>query len=157
VTFSGTFSWIETIAPDGLAAGIVRAGVDRVELNEFRNSVDVAGDAFVRRIFVPAEIAHCAGRVERLATRFAAKEAVSKMLGTGIRNLAWHEIEVVSAPNGEPRLVLRERARKRAEVLGITSISVSMTHTAVSAEAFVVALCTAPEAEQWIREESSHV
>ena len=157
MTVADTFSWIEVGPFDGAAASVVRAGVDRVELDEFRRSVEVAGERFVGRIFTPAEIAHCAGRVDRLATRFAAKEAVTKMLGTGKRGLSWLEIEVVTSPHGEPRLVLHDRARGRAEVLGVTSISVSLTHTAVAAEAFVVALCTAPDAEQWIEEETSHV
>lgn len=156
MTVTGTFSWIEVNAPYGVAAGVVRAGVDRVELDEFRRGVDVAGDRFVERTFTPAEIAHCAGRVDRLATRFAAKEAVAKMLGTGMRGLSWREVEVVTSAHGEPHLVLHNRARDRADVLGVTSISVSLTHTAVAVEAFVVALCTAPDAEQWIREETSH-
>jgi holo-[acyl-carrier protein] synthase len=156
VSVTGTFSWTEVSPPDGAAAGVVRAGIDRVELDEFRRAVDVAGDGFVERIFTPAEIAFCAGRVDRLATRFAAKEAVSKMLGTGIRGLSWREVEVVTAPHGEPRLVLHDRARDRADRLGVISIGVSMTHTVVAAEAFVVALCTGADGEQWIREETSH-
>jgi holo-[acyl-carrier protein] synthase len=157
VTVTGTFSWIDVGVPDGAAAGFVRAGVDRVELDDFRRGLEVAGDAFVARIYTPAEIAHCAGRVDRLATRFAAKEAVSKMLGTGIRGVSWREIEALTSPHGEPHLVLHDRARDRADALGVTSIGISLTHTAVTAEAFVVALCTAPDARQWIREERSHV
>ena len=157
MTVSGTFSWMEVSPPDGAGTGVVRAGVDRVELDEFRRSVEVAGDAFVERICTPDEIAHCAGRVDRLATRFAAKEAVSKMLGTGKRGLSWGEIEVVTSTHGEPHVVLHDRARDRADTLGVTSIGLSMTHTAVAAEAFVVALCTVPEADQRIGEETGHV
>jgi holo-[acyl-carrier protein] synthase len=155
VTITGTFSWIEVGPPAGAAAGVVRAGVDRVELDEFRRTVEVAGNAFVERICTPAEIAHCAGRVDRLATRFAAKEAVSKMLGTGKRGLSWDEIEVMTSAHGEPHLVLHDRARDRADTLGVTSIGISMTHTTVAAEAFVVALCTVPEAEQRSEEEET--
>lgn len=157
MTITGNFSWIEVRPPDG-AAGIVRAGVDRVEIDEFQHTVEVAGDAFVERILTQGEIAHCAGRVDRLATRFAVKEAVSKMLGTGMRGLSWGEIEVVTSAEGEPHLVLHDRARARADTLGVTSIGVSMAHTAVAAEAFVVALCTVPESEQRIEEkETGHV
>jgi holo-[acyl-carrier protein] synthase len=156
MTAPGTFYWSDVAAPGGAAAGVIRAGVDRVELDEFRRTLDVAGEGFLERIYTSAEIAFCAGRVNRLATRFAAKEAVAKVLGTGVRGLGLREIEVLTSPHGEPHLILHDRARDRAACLGITSISVSLTHTAVAAEAFVVALCTGPDAEQWIREETSH-
>src|SRR5712691_2222875 len=151
---TGTFSWIEVGPPSEALADVVRAGVDRVELDEFQHTIEVAGDAFVKRILTPAEIAHCTGRVDRIATRFAAKEAVSKVLGTGMRGLSWHEIEVETSAHGEPRVVLHDRARDRADSLGMTSIGVSMTHTTVAVEAFVVGLCTASEAEHRFREET---
>jgi holo-[acyl-carrier protein] synthase len=150
------FSWSSVVPPDGTAAGTVRAGVDRVELAEFQRTVDAAGDRFLDRIFTPDEIADCAGRVHRLATRFAAKEAVAKVLGTGMRGVGWREIEVLTSSHGEPHLVLHDRAWDRADRLGMRSIGVSLTHTTVAAEAFVVALCTGPDAEQSIREESDH-
>jgi holo-[acyl-carrier protein] synthase len=125
-------------------------------MDEFQRTIDVAGDRFLERIFTPAEMAFCANRVDRLATRFAAKEAVSKVLGTGFRGLGWREVEVLTTRNGEPRLALHDRARNRAEYLGMTSIGVSLTHTNIAAEAFVVALCTRTVAEQWVREEISH-
>ena len=153
---AGAFSWTDVMPPDGAVTGVVRAGVDRVELSEFRRTIDVAGNGFLERVFTPGEIAFCSGRLDRLATRFAAKEAVAKVLGTGFRDLGWREIEVQTSPHGEPHVVLHDRARRRADHLGIISISVSLTHTAVAAEAFIVALCTAPDAEQWIREETSH-
>jgi holo-[acyl-carrier protein] synthase len=153
---AGTFSWSPVAPPDGMAAGTVRAGVDRVELAEFQRTIDAAGDGFLERIFTPEEIAFCAGRPHRLATRFAAKEAVAKVLGTGFRGLGWREIEVLTSAHGEPNLVLHDRARDRADRLGMTSIGVSLTHTTVAAEAFVVALCTGPDPEQSIREETSH-
>jgi holo-[acyl-carrier protein] synthase len=152
----GVFSWSPVVPPEGAAAGTVRAGVDRVELDEFRRSIDVAGDRFLERTFTPQEIAFCDGRPDRLATRFAAKEAIAKVLGTGFRGLGWREVEVLTSPHGEPRVVLHDRARDRAERLGMTSIGLSLTHTTVAAEAFVVALCTSPGAEQSIRKGTTH-
>ena len=156
MTTAGAFSWIQVVPPDGVAAGIVRAGVDRVELDEFQRSVGVAGDRFLERTFTPGEIAFCVGRLNRLAARFAAKEAVAKVLRTGIRGLGWHEVEVFTSPHGEPHVVLHDRARDRADHLGVMSIGMSLTHTAVVAEAFVIAFCTGTGAEQSIREESNN-
>jgi holo-[acyl-carrier protein] synthase len=156
MSVAGSFSWIPVIPPHGTAACTVRAGIDRVELAEFRRSIDVAGDRFLARTFTPDEITFCGGRVHRLAARFAAKEAVAKVLGTGIRGLGWREVEVLTSPHGEPHVLLHDRARDRAERLGMTSIGLSLTHTTVAAEAFVVALCTDPGAEQSIREEITH-
>jgi holo-[acyl-carrier protein] synthase len=150
------FSWSHVVPPDGIAAGIVRAGVDRVEMDEFRRTIDAAGFGFLERTFTPGEIGFCAGRVNRLATRFAAKEAVAKVLGTGFRGLGWQEIEVLTSRHGEPRLILHDRAQEQAKRLGMKSISVSLTHTTIAAEAFVVALCADVDAEQWVIEEMSH-
>ena len=86
----------------------------------------------------------CGGRIEKLATRFAAKEATTKVLGTGIRGISLREIEVVTMPSGQPVLRLHDRARQRAAVMGITSLSVSLSHTSAAAEAFVVALTASP-------------
>jgi holo-[acyl-carrier protein] synthase len=152
----GAFCWSQVVAPDGIAAGVVRAGVDRVELDEFQRTVDVAGDGFLEHTFTSDEIAFCAGRVNRLATRFAAKEAVAKVLGTGFRGLGWKEVEVLTSPLGEPHVVLHDRARVRAERLGMRSIGVSLTLTTVAAEAFVIALCTRGDAERRMGEEISH-
>ncbi len=152
----GTFTWTDVAVVEGAIAGTIRAGVDRVELAEFQRTVDVAGQAFIDRVFTPKEIVFCAGRLDRLATRFATKEAVAKVLGTGFRNLGCLDVEVESAPTGEPHLRLHGAARDRANDLGITSLAVSLTHTTATAEAFVVALCTNPDAEQSLQEETSH-
>lgn len=150
---SGTFSWMHIVPPDGTAAGIVRAGVDRVELTDFRRTLAAAGDGLLEHVFTAQEIAYCEGRVCRLAARFAAKEAVAKVLGTGFRGIGWREVEVLMSPHGEPHLVLHDRARDRADRLGVRSFGMSLTHTATAAEAFVVALCAGPDADQSIREE----
>lgn len=153
MTDVGAFAWSHVAAPPGLVAGTVRAGVDRIELPEFEHTLSVAGPGFLERTLTVQEIDFCAGRVNRLATRFAAKEAAAKVLGTGFRNLGWQEIEVVTAPHGEPRLALHGRAKERADQLGVTSIGVSLTHTGLVAEAFVVALC-ADGAKELFQEEA---
>ncbi|MGH9047413.1 MAG: holo-ACP synthase [Acidimicrobiales bacterium] len=127
-------------AVEGMDPRIVRAGVDRVDVAEFGRILATGGDEFLRIVYTVGEREHCDGRVDRLAARFAAKEAVLKALGTGLRGIALCEIEVVSDPDGQPLLVLHGRARTRADALQIISMSVSLTHTTVAAEALVVAL-----------------
>ncbi|HVB14004.1 MAG TPA: holo-ACP synthase [Candidatus Dormibacteraeota bacterium] len=129
-------------AADDLVLGDeLNAGVDQVELEEFRRILTAGGDEFLGSVYTDEERNYCAGRLERLAVRFAAKEAATKALGTGLRGISPREIEVVSAPNGRPRLQLHGRAHSRARALGLTSMSVSLTHTRTAAVAFVVALC----------------
>jgi holo-[acyl-carrier protein] synthase len=124
-----------TLLPDS----DLRGGVDVVDLAQFRRDLGVGGKRFLRRIYTQSELAHCDGREEKLAARFAAKEAVAKALGTGIRGIGWQEIEIVSGTNGEPRVLLHGRARDRAAALGLASWSLSLTHSASVALAMVVA------------------
>lgn len=133
----------------------IRAGVDRVDLAEFRRIVALGGDGFLASVYTVEERAHCEGRLEKLAARFAAKEAATKALGTGIRTISLTEVEVITAPNGQPRLQLHGRAHDRAASLGICSISVSLTHTSTAAEAFVVALAVDATTTDSLRKEST--
>lgn len=138
------------------AAGInVRAGIDRVELAEFKRVMETGGGPFIDSVFTEGELAHCGGRLDRLAARFAAKEAATKALGTGIRGLSLAEIEVVSHPSGQPELRLVGRAADRAAELGLRSISVSLTHTSSTAEAIVVALVNSTTLHSTTHKETS--
>ncbi len=135
-----------TRAVDELLLGEqIHAGVDLVELDEFRHILATGGEGFLGAVYTDGEREHCGDSLERLAVRFAAKEAATKALGTGLRGIALREIEVVSEPAGRPRLQLHGRAHDRAQALGITSLPVSLTHTATAAVAFVVALGAPPE------------
>jgi len=115
-------------------------GVDIIEIARVRTAVERWGARFLERIYTPSEIAHCRGRVPELAVRFAAKEAVSKALGTGIFGLTWVEIEVQVDRRGKPLIRLHGRAEDRAEVLGLSSFEVSLSHSNENAVAFVVAM-----------------
>lgn len=119
-------------------------GIDMVDLPSFGRDVQLGGNRFLERIFTPQELAFCGGRLDRLAARFAAKEATSKALGTGMRGIGWHEIEVVSLSNGQPLLRIGGRAARHATQLGIARWSLSLTHTDLVAAAFVVATLTTP-------------
>lgn len=147
---------VEQLIQDGsrAAAKKILAGVDRVELDEFKRIVDAAGEQFLASVYTPGELNYCNNRIEKLATRFAAKEAATKALGTGIRGVGLQEIEVVTSRAGQPQLRLHDRARSRADDLGIMSIAVSLSHTSVAAEAFVVALADHSTTRPTSREEN---
>jgi holo-[acyl-carrier protein] synthase len=114
-----------------------------METARIERSVERYGDAFLRRIFTPGEIAYCMAKKktsgESLAARFAAKEAGAKALGTGIsRGVTWCEIEVVRQPGGRPTLRFHGRAAQVAASIGAVRIALSITHTADLAMASVV-------------------
>lgn len=114
-------------------------GVDLVEIDRVAAVIGRWGDRFLTRVFTDAERAYCRGRVPELAVRFAAKEAVSKALGTGIVGMAWRDIEVVPDPRGKPLVVLHNRASARATELGLTAFEISLSHSRDMAIAMVVA------------------
>ena len=114
-------------------------GVDIIEIERIHSALARWGGRFLCRVFTPAEVRYCAGRAPELAVRFAAKEAVSKALGTGMRGVAWREIEVVPDHRGKPNIRLYGKAKARAEELGLIEFSVSLSHSQESAIAFVVA------------------
>jgi holo-[acyl-carrier protein] synthase len=119
---------------------ILRTGIDLIEIERMRLALERHGERFTRRIFTPAEIAYCAGRVESLAARFAAKEAISKALGTGIGPVSWKEMEIGGGEYEAPKVILHQRAEKIAKALRLTTWSVSLSHSDTHAIAFVVAL-----------------
>ena len=113
-------------------------GIDIIEIHRIRDVIARWGDRFLRRIYTPEELAFCNGKDNRLAARFAAKEATSKALGLGIRGIAWKEIEVVRQRGHPPSLRLHGRAAKRAEFLGIAHLTISISHSRDYAVASVV-------------------
>jgi holo-[acyl-carrier protein] synthase len=108
-------------------------GVDLVETARLQDAIDRHGQAFLERVFTEGERAYCIGKkrqIEHLAGRFAAKEAVLKVLGTGWSNgIAWTDIEVVRDGDGAPSVVLHGRCKEIAESLGIATIFISLSHT----------------------------
>ena len=91
-------------------------------------------------MFTPAELEYCGKRAESLAGRFAAKEAVSKALGTGIGDVSWKEIEILGDEQNAPTLTLYGMAEQKARELGLTTWSVSISHSQSHSVAFVVAI-----------------
>ena len=123
---------------------IVAHGIDLVDCPRIEEMIKRHGERFIDRIFTAAEQAYAEAnkdRIEKLAGRFAAKEAILKLMGTGWRGkIAWTDIEVVNNPAGQPEVTLTGEVKKLAEKLGIKHISVSITHTANFAIASAVAM-----------------
>jgi holo-[acyl-carrier protein] synthase len=124
---------------------ILSTGVDLIELDRIRRLAEQHGDRALARVYTPAELAHCRGRVPELAARFAAKEAVAKALGVGLQMMAaegvrWHDVETLPDEKGKPVLHLYGRAAARAAELGLTQWSVSLSHGRDVAVAFVIAI-----------------
>ncbi len=125
--------------PDAPARGRMAVGVDVVDVPRFARLVALRGQTMADRVFSPAELETCRGSPQRLAARFAAKEAGVKALGLGIGPLAWRDVEVRTGARGAPELVLHGAARVAARAQGLDSWAVSLSHDATRAVAFVVA------------------
>jgi holo-[acyl-carrier protein] synthase len=121
---------------------VLGIGTDLMEIARIQQSIARFGDRFLRRVFTPREIAYCQKKknaAESFAARFAAKEAGAKALGTGIsRGVGWLELEVLREPGDRPTLQLTGRALERARWLGVTSISLSLSHSREVALAVVI-------------------
>ena len=117
---------------------MLSTGVDIIEIDRIAVVLERYGERFLHRIYTPDELEYCRGRPSKLASRFAAKEATMKALGTGVQGVGWKDIEVVRAPSGAPSILLHGRARSRADRLGVVEISVSMSDSREQAVAFVV-------------------
>ena len=122
--------------------GMIAHGIDLVECGRVGTLVDSYGRRFLQRVFTEAELAHCLGkkrRTEHLAGRFAAKEAVLKVLGTGWRGgIHWTDVEIRNAPSGEPRVRLHGQCARIAEQQGISRVLISISHTATYAVASAI-------------------
>jgi holo-[acyl-carrier protein] synthase len=118
---------------------ILAVGVDMIEVARIERGLMRFGRRFADRFFTAQEQAYCAGRAERLAGRFAVKEAVAKALGTGVGDVRWVDIEVVCDGRGRPELVLHQAAATLARQKGLQQWSISLSHTATHAIGFAVA------------------
>jgi holo-[acyl-carrier protein] synthase len=103
-------------------------GVDLIDVDRIVAVLDRYPERFRSRILTPAEDRYCRGRPERIAGRWAAKEAVSKVLGLGVRGVGWREIEILPNRAGQPQVHLHGRASARAAVLELGQVTVSISH-----------------------------
>ena len=130
---------------------IVAHGIDLVDCPRIEEMINRHGERFIDRVFTVAEQAYAdknKNSVEKYAGRFAAKEAILKLMGTGWRGkIAWTDIEIINNNNGQPKVTLDGEVKSIADELGISQISISITHTANFAIASAVALAQSNDNE----------
>ncbi len=126
-------------APQGVNIAV---GIDIIEVDRVRKVFAHHGERFLKRVFTELEVLQCRGRVEKLAGRFAAKEAISKALGTGLHGVAWREMEVVQLRSGRPSVRLHGNAKRRAEHLDLSAFDVSIADLAQLSIAIAVGVQT---------------
>jgi holo-[acyl-carrier protein] synthase len=131
--------WTATAGPGSLSPVALRVGIDLVEVAAVEAALAAHGERYLSRVYTPREVADCAGSAERLAARFAAKEATLKALRAGEGGVPWDAIEVRRDPSGHTDLALSGRAAELAAEAGLSELAVSLTHEAGLASALVVA------------------
>ncbi|MBC8327932.1 MAG: holo-ACP synthase [Planctomycetes bacterium] len=119
-------------------------GIDLVDVDRLRASIERGGQAFLDKVYTPAEQAYCGSRKDpapHYAARFAAKEAAMKAIGSGFGQdgVGFRDFELLKDDAGRPRLELHGAAAERARERGVRSLRVSITHTDHGAAAVVVA------------------
>ncbi|MBI4828871.1 MAG: holo-ACP synthase [Nitrospinae bacterium] len=119
----------------------ISVGADVCDPRRIQRSIERHGDHFIRRVFTKREAAYCQSRPDpypSYAARFAAKEAVMKVLGTGMR-AGFTNIEITHDKKGAPRVTLRGTARRIAKEAGIDNVAISLSHEKGFALAFAAA------------------
>lgn len=118
---------------------IIGIGIDLIEIYRIKRALS---PRFIERVFTPREIAYCehSRRIEKYAARFAAKEAARKAIGaaTPVTALSWHDVEVLSSPEGAPALAFHGRAAELIAKLNVTRAHVSLSHSMDNAIAQVI-------------------
>jgi len=131
-----------TTTADPALPGITELGIDIIKVERIRASLERFGSRFTQRVLTPSEQRYVRDRPETMAGRWAAKEAVSKVLGLGVRGIGWRDIEIERLPTGQPAVRLHGRAQIRAEQLGMGRIAVTISHEADYAVAMAFGLRT---------------
>ena len=124
---------------------MLTTGVDLVDIPRIERALNRFGARFLNRVFTADEVRYSRGRPAELAARFAAKEAVAKALGVGMRilspmGIAWQDVETLNERSGKPYVILHGRARELAGTQGLTEWGISLSHDGGFAIAFVVAM-----------------
>jgi holo-[acyl-carrier protein] synthase len=120
---------------------MIGIGIDLVDIERFRRSLERT-PSMRTRLFTDVELAYVAPQVDpvpSLAARFAAREAVMKALGVGLGAFGFHDVWVERAPSGKPSLMFTGRAAQLSSEAGVVTWHLSLTHTDLTAAAYVIA------------------
>ncbi len=120
----------------------IAVGIDIIEVERIRKVYEKHGERFLARVFTQNEVQQCRGKIIRLAGRFAAKEAISKALGTGMRGVNWREMEIVQLRSGRPSVRLHGFAKQRSIQLGLSAFDVSIADLAQLSIAIAIGVQT---------------
>jgi holo-[acyl-carrier protein] synthase len=131
------------VPPGLIPAGTTELGIDIIRVERIRRTLQRFGARFTGRVLTPSEQRYVRDRPATLAGRWAAKEAVSKVLGLGVRGIGWRDIEVERLPTGQPAVRLHGRAARRADQLGMARIALSISHESDYAVAIAFGVRTA--------------
>ncbi len=118
---------------------MIYTGVDLIEIPRVAGVLERYPRRFLDKVYTEGEQRYSRGQAPQLASRFAAKEAVMKALGTGVRGVPWKDIEVTRRPGNAPEVLLHRKAKARAERMGIFRMALSLSHSREMAIASVVA------------------
>jgi holo-[acyl-carrier protein] synthase len=114
-------------------------GIDLVDIDRIIAVLERFPNRFRERVLTEAEARYCGNKVDRIAGRWAAKEAISKVLGLGVRGVGWREIEILPNWAGAPQVRLHARAAARAAKLDLEDVTVSISHERKMATAVAIA------------------
>ena len=114
-------------------------GIDIIEITRIEKAITRWGKRFLKRIYTESELKLYSQKPQSLAARFASKEAVMKLLGSGRKGINWREIETLSLPSGKPVVNLHGQAKLKAQELGLKEVKISLSHS----KEYAVALATA--------------
>ncbi len=113
-------------------------GVDIIEIARIKRAIARWGEKFLHRVYTEPELRLYHDKPSSLAARFAGKEAVIKAVGAQTEGLGWKNIEILSEPSGQPLVHLYGKAKSQADVLGLSRLAISLSHSKEYAIAFVV-------------------
>ena len=118
---------------------MIYTGIDLIEIPRVAGVLQRYPERFLEKVFTEGEQRYAKGRPHQLASRFSAKEAVMKLLVSGVRGVPWKSIEVTRERGGPPEVILHGPAKTRAEKMGIKRIALSLSHSREIATASAVA------------------